>query len=108
MDGSSDEKKHVNDNENLCPDRPDDLQNIPMGQRIRIILVPFDQNLLNYPLFLADFTEISILTLEKSDAIQKNINTKFIDIQILIVITPTQQTNAIVYNHQSNRNNQSS
>ena len=47
------------------------------------------------------------MTLEHSDAIQKNINTKLIDIQILRVITPDQQTNATVYNRQRNENNQS-
>ena len=88
MDDSSDENKHGNDNENLRCDRPDDLQNLPRRQRLRRILAPFDQNLLDSPMFSAHFTEISILTLEHSDAIQKNRNTNFIDIKILRVITP--------------------
>ena len=59
MDGSSDEKKHVNDNENLCPDRPDDLQNIPRRQRLIRILARLDQAFFNFPLFSDHLTEIS-------------------------------------------------
>ena len=61
---------------------------LPRHQILRRILAPFDQNILNFPLFSDHLTEISILTLEISDAIQKNPNTKFIDIHILRVIIP--------------------
>ena len=83
-------------NENIRHDRPYDLQNLLRRKTLRGILAHFHLNLINPPLFPAHFTEISILTLEPSNAIQKNLNTKFIDIQILRVITPAQQKDASV------------
>ena len=80
MNDGSDENKHGNENENLCRDRPYDLQNIPRRQRLIRILAPLDQAFFNFPLFSDHLTEITILTLEHSTTIQKNINTKLIDI----------------------------
>ena len=80
MNDGSDENKHGNENENICCDRPYGLQNIPRRQRLIIILAPLDQAFFNFPLFSDHLTEISILTLEHSATIQKNINIKFIDI----------------------------
>ena len=67
------------------------------AQRQRTILEPYDDALSNHILFRSrTFSEVPLSVLERDDAIQQNLNFKFVDVQILRWIT-SQQANANIY-----------
>lgn len=66
-------------------------------QRQRTVLEPYDNTLCNHIIFRdRAFTSVSLATLEKEDAIQNDLNFKYIDVLILRWITSI-QTSAHVY-----------
>jgi hypothetical protein len=75
-------------------------------QRRRLILQPFDDQLSTHVIFTNPrFKEISLSTLESEDAIQNQLNFKYIDLQILRIITSS-QTGANVYSSRKRNSNQ--
>ena len=66
-------------------------------QRLRIPLHPFDATIRNHVLFRDTlFEEIPLSVLESDDAIENQLNFKFIDLQVLRIITSS-QSGANVY-----------
>ena len=77
--------------------RPIELNNQPSQQRRRIMIKPFDIQLQNNVLFnYPHFSVISLSALEGQNSIEKNLNFKFIDIQVL-QINASNQSGANVY-----------
>ena len=93
---SNDEHTNHSNNEQHKRRRPNGNDNgqgngQPPTQQIRFSLQPFDSQLLNHIIFRSpNFTEVS-LSIQKSDnAIENMLNCKYIDLQILHLITSTQ------------------
>ncbi len=75
----------------------DDGNGQPPRQIRRTVLQPFDTSLSNHILFRnVNFSEVSLSTLKSDDAIQHRLNFKYIDLQILRIITSS-QSGANVY-----------
>ena len=71
--------------------RDEDDEDDHEQQRRRLILQPFDDQLSNHVIFTNPrFKEISLSTLKNEDAIQNQLNFKYIDLQILRIITSSQ------------------
>ena len=67
------------------------------GQRRRLILEPFDNSVNNNVVFSSQsFSEVSINKFKSEDAYQYRLNLKYIDIQLIRIIT-SNQTGANVY-----------
>lgn len=63
----------------------------PPTQQIRSSLQPFDSQLLNHIIFRSpNFTEVSLSILKSDNAIENRLNFKYIDLQILRLITSSQ------------------
>lgn len=69
-------------------------------QRPRVINSPIDINLNNHVVFSsARFQEITLTDLERTDAIRFRLNFKFIDLQLLRIITSSHQNGANIYSN---------
>ena len=69
------------------------------------IMQPSDDSLLSSPIFLNIFSEISLSSLEKKGAEKLNLNTKYIDLHLLRIITPVPRaTTAYVFNKNKKSN----
>ena len=75
------------------------------AQRARVILEPLDDILASHSFFVRpSITEIQLQTLESKDAFQARLNTKYLDVQIVRIITPVPQSHANTYSHKKNGN----
>ena len=71
--------------------RPAQDQNPNPSQVARREMMPFDAQLNNHVLFSGvKFTEVSLTVLKSDDAIRSRLNFKYIDLQILRIITSNQ------------------
>ena len=86
MEGADEEMVNIDNDNNPRP-----------AQRQRTISEPYDDALANHVVFrYRIFREVSLAVLERDDAIQQNLNFKFLDVQILRWITSA-QANANIY-----------
>ena len=67
-------------------------------QRLRIVNAPVDNTLLLNFAFSHMCQEISLAELEREDAISLGLNYKYIDLQLLRIITSSQTAGANIYN----------
>ena len=84
-----------------------ELNNQPSPQQRRITFKAFDSQLHNHVIFNnPHFSKVSLSALEGQNSIEKNFNFKFIDLQVLQIIT-SNQSGANVYSSKRNNTNQS-
>ena len=85
---------------------PEEDINPNPAQMVRVEMLPFDEQLANHVLFTSpNFSEVSLTVLKADDAIRNRLNFKFIDLQLLRIITSNQSAANVYSRKRTNNNN---
>ena len=95
----------VNAVANVCGPPEEDINPNP-AQMVRVEMLPFDEQLANHVLFTSpNFSEVSLTVLKSDDEIRNRLNFKFIDLQILRIITSNQAAANVYFRKRNISNN---